>query len=180
MTPITSACLEEAINLAECPPHCSHTHTDTHILPWHMGHGSSSTVLHTSVVVFNEAMSHVVCVCVLRHVLTAGRTSSTHRKTVKTTNCPTASVIATPVTWDRPNPSSPATEVHKHTLTHCIGSVVFFFFFGFSKLCQKGNWKVFWRCLFRNIVISPILSYTKRNKNDLYSHDALRGVWANL
>ena len=63
MTPITSACLEEAINLAECPPHCSHTHTDTHILPWHMGHGSSSTVLHTSVVVFNEAMSHVVCVC---------------------------------------------------------------------------------------------------------------------
>lgn len=60
-------------------------------------------------------MLFVCSVCVFRRVLTAGRTSSTQKKMVRTTSCPTESVIATAMTWSMPNPSSLATEVHKHT-----------------------------------------------------------------
>lgn len=60
-------------------------------------------------------MLFVCSVCVFRRVLTAGRTSSTPEKMVRTTSCPTESVIATAMTWSMPNPSSLATEVHKHT-----------------------------------------------------------------
>lgn len=101
-------------------PHCNHTHTFSAPDIWVMG---ITALCCTLLLLSLMKQCHMLFVYVLRHVLTAGRTSSTQRKTVKTTNCPTASVIATAMTWDMPNPSFPATEVHKHTLTPCIGSV---------------------------------------------------------
>lgn len=104
---------------------CSHTNTQLCLGLCHAGPGNNNAVLLPRVFVTNEGASHDVCVlnglvcfcvCVcFRHVLTAGRTSSTPKKTVRTTSCLTECVTATPRTWGTLSPSSPATEVRSQT-----------------------------------------------------------------
>ena len=100
----------------------------------------------------NEPMSHAVCVshpvcvcvcvCVFRLVLTAGRMSSTQRRTVRTTSCQTECVIAMAATWDTVSPWSPATEVHTHT-SSVTG------LFGCFQMISERRW--LWFSIFQNV-----------------------------
>lgn len=79
---------------------------DTHWL-------SQDTLLESNVTCHNVCVCVCVsnCLCVLRHVLIAGRTFSTLGRTARLISCRMESVIAMAMTWDMPNPLFPATEV---------------------------------------------------------------------
>lgn len=74
----------------------THKHPPCHC---DMGHGNNSTALLACdcIIVSNESISHV-CVCVSRHVVIAGKTSSTQRRMVRTTSSQMESASSTAAT----------------------------------------------------------------------------------